>query len=104
MGTLTIKSRTIQTSYEYVNENVTVNGGYTQENATGNLRSINGSVVLKATGAQIGGFNGYRSGQTMVYNQSDVPFEQLTVFMTAIQEIEQEINGSESDNTEGGES
>ena len=34
----------------------------------------------------------------------DVPFEQLTVFMTAIQEIEQEINGSESDNTEGGES
>lgn len=112
MGTLTIKGRTLNTSYEYVNESVTVNGGFVQEDATGELRNINGSVILNTTGAQIGSFNGYRNGQTMVYNQSDVPFNHLLVFLTAIQEIEQEIsndngndnaNENDSGSSEGGE-
>ena len=101
MGNLTVKNRTLTTSYEYENETVKVNGSYNRNADSDGISNINGNVVLKADESPIGNFYGYKNGERHTYNQSDVPFEHLAVFMAAVQEIDNAINSSSS--SEGGE-
>ena len=65
MGKLTIKEQTNSATYEYVNDDVIVNGNFQKDGTTGNLKNINGTCYDNNDGdpgRYIGNFSGDMCG------------------------------------------
>lgn len=101
MGTFTVTSSTLSSSYEFSNESVMVEGSYTKDATTDTLQNVSGSVYLPAVGGRgeyIGNFNGYMRDGEVRYSLSEMSRRKSNMTWDAIDEIELNIIG-----TNGGE-
>lgn len=99
MGTFTITSSRLSTSYVYNDENIVVNGSFNKDMKTGNPGDINGSAYrTNADGSQgdyVGNFNGYVRGDETIYSMSEMSRRDSLKVWDAIDEIERMINENE---------
>ena len=98
MGTFTVTSSSLNSQYEYKDENVVVNGSYQKDAQTDTLQNISGSCYQAdgngEQGEYIGNFNGYlRSGEVR-YSLSEMSRRDSNLVWDAIDEIEQNILGT----------
>lgn len=103
MGTFTVTSSTLNDNYEYKDENVVVNGGYQKDSQTDTLQNISGSAYVNDNGEQgnyIGNFNGHVRDGEIRYSLSEMSRRNSNNVWDAIDEIEQNIIGTNSDNEE----
>ena len=93
MGNLTIKSQSLATQAEFVDatSGLTINVNYNQDNQTGDLKSINGTVYKTENMAYAGNFNGQPNGGEMEYSIRDMKSKDMSKVFDAIEEIEDQI-------------
>ena len=99
MGTITITSSTLNTSFNYKNDQLIINGTFQKDAKSGELQNINGSCYKPAPsgemGEYIGNFNGNMRDGEMRYSLSDMSRRNSILVLDAIDEIEQFINEGE---------
>lgn len=95
MGTITINSSTLNTQYNYKNDQIVINGNYQKDAKTGELQNINGSCYKPSPagemGEYIGNFNGNMRDGEMRYSLSEMSRTNSALVLDAIDEIEQFI-------------
>ena len=99
MSTFNITSSSMNNSYTYEDEYVTVQGNYTKDATNDTLQSVSGSVynVPAQQGQQgeyIGNFNGYMRDGEVKYSISEMSRKDANKVWDAIDEIEQNIIGT----------
>lgn len=101
MGNLTIKSQSLATQADYVDatSGLTINVSYNQDNTTGDLKSINGTIYKTDGMTYAGNFSGQPQGDEMEYSISGVKSKDMAKVFAAIEDIEELIDG-ENDNAE----
>ena len=97
MSKFNVVNSTLNTTYNFENENVVVNGSFQKDAQSGELQNISGTAYKpNAEGGQgqyIGNFNGRMQNGVMRYSLSDMTRQDTLVVLDAIDEIEQYING-----------
>lgn len=91
MSTFNITGSTLNTSYEYKDENIIVQGSFAKGGQSGNLQSIKGTAYRNVDGqmgGSIGFFNGYPSGEEITYDLSQMSRKDSNLVWDAIDEIE----------------
>ena len=94
MSEFIIKSETKNAQYEYKDTNIIVIGNYVKNAQTDKLTSIYGDCYRNVNGVQgdnFGYFNGYPSGDEMVYDLSQMKRADSNIVWDAIDDIEAEI-------------
>jgi hypothetical protein len=101
MGNLTIKSQSLATQADYVDatSGLTINVSYNQDNTTGDLKSINGTIYKTDGMTYAGNFSGQPQGDEMEYSISGVKSRDMAKVFAAIEDIEELIEG-ENNNAE----
>jgi hypothetical protein len=101
MGNLTIKSQSLATQADYVDatSGLTINVSYNQDNTTGDLKSINGTIYKTDGMTYAGNFSGQPQGGEMEYSISGVKSKDMAKVFAAIEDIEELIEG-ENNNAE----
>ena len=101
MGNLTIKSQSLATQADYVDatSGLTINVSYNQDNTTGDLKSINGTIYKTDGMTYAGNFNGQPKDDEMEYSISGVKSKDMAKVFAAIEDIEELIDG-ENNNAE----
>jgi hypothetical protein len=101
MGNLTIKSQSLATQADYVDatSGLTINVSYNQDNTTGDLKSINGTIYKTDGMTYAGNFSGQPQGGEMEYSISGVKSKDMAKVFAAIEDIEEQIEG-ENNNAE----
>ena len=101
MGNLTIKSQSLATQADYVDatSGLTINVSYNQDNTTGDLKSINGTIYKTDGMTYAGNFSGQPQGGEMEYSISGVKSKDMAKVFAAIEDIEELIDG-ENNNAE----
>ena len=101
MGNLTIKSQSLATQADYVDatSGLTINVSYNQDNTTGDLKSINGTIYKTDGITYAGNFSGQPQGDEMEYSVSGVKSKNMAKVFAAIEDIEELIEG-ENNNAE----
>ena len=101
MSTFNITNSAMNNSYNYKDENVTVQGSYTMDatQPTQQLQSVSGSVYKVTTqageqGEYIGNFNGYMRDGEVRYSISEMSRRNANITWDAIDEIEANITGA----------
>ena len=98
MSEFIIKSETKNAQYEYKDANIIVIGKYAKNAQTDVVTSIYGDCyrnVNGETGDHFGYFNGYPSGDEMVYDLSQMKRADSNIVWDAIDDIEAEIMPAE---------
>lgn len=105
MGTFAVINSTLNSSYNYTDELVVVNGGYEKDAQNDTLRSISGSVYRKTQDGQqgeiVGNFNGYPRNGKVKYSLSEMTHSDSDIVWNAIDGIEPHV--LPQTNGEGGE-
>lgn len=94
MSEFIIKSETKNAQYEYKNTSIIVQGNYVKNAQTDAITSIYGDCYRNVNGVQgdsFGYFNGYPSGDEMVYDLSQMKRADSNFVWDAIDDIEAEI-------------
>lgn len=107
MSTFNITSSSMNNSYNYVDENVNVQGNYTMDatQPVQTLVSVSGSVYNNPTkageqGEYIGNFNGYMRDGEVKYSISEMSRKDADKVWDAIDEIEAYILGENTNSEE----
>jgi hypothetical protein len=95
MGNLTIKSQILATQADYVDATIglTINVSYNQDNTTGDLKSINGTIYKTDGMTYAGNFSGQPQGDEVEYSVSGVKSKNMAKVFAAIEDIEELIKG-----------
>lgn len=94
MGTITINSSTLNTSFNYKNDQLIINGTFQKDAKSGELQNINGSCYLNngdTQGDYIGNFNGYPRNGEIRYDLTEMTRQDSNLVWNAIDAIEAEI-------------
>jgi len=97
-GTMTIKSSSISTTADYVNqeEGLTINLSYQEDAVTKTLKSLSGSVYKTADSSYAGNFNGtMQEGGDVEYSISGVKRKDMGVLFDCLTDIEEQIANKE---------
>ena len=99
MGTLTIKSQSPATQADYVDatSGLTINVSYNQDNTTGDLKSINGTIYKTDGMTYAGNFNGQPQDGEMEYSISGVKSKDMAKVFDAIEDIEEQITNKDAE-------
>mgnify|MGYP003434160021 CR=1 FL=1 len=102
MGNLTIKSQSLATQADYVDatSGLTINVSYNQDNTTGDLKSINGTIYKTDGMTYAGNFSGQPQGDEMEYSISGVKSRDMAKVFAAIEDIEELIEGENNNGEE----
>jgi hypothetical protein len=102
MGNLTIKSQSLATQADYVDatSGLTINVSYNQDNTTGDLKSINGTIYKTDGMTYAGNFSGQPQGGEMEYSISGVKSKDMAKVFAAIEDIEELIEGENNNGEE----
>ncbi len=105
MGTFNIISSTLNNQYTYTDENLIVNGNYTNDAKTNALQSIAGTCYRAlpegGMGDFVGNFNGYIRDGEIKYSVSEMSRKDSTLVWTAIGEIEPYVLGENQEENAG---
>ncbi len=96
MGQFTIKEQTNSATYEYINDDIIVNGNYQKDGTTGELKNINGTCYDNndgEPGRYIGNFSGYMRDGEVRYSISEMSRKDSNKVWDAIDEIEPYVMG-----------
>lgn len=97
MESFEIKSSTLNSNYEFKNDDVVVNGNFAKDATTDELENISGSVYRKDSegeqGEYIGNFNGYMRDGEIKYSLSEMSHADSNLVWAAIDAIESNILG-----------
>ena len=97
MGTFNVKSSTLNSQYDYNDENLVVNGSFAKDATSDQLQNISGSCYRKnAQGEQgdyVGNFNGNMRDGRLRYSLSEMTREDSMAVWDAIAEIENYVVG-----------
>lgn len=100
MSKFDITSSNLINQYNYENENVIVNGGYSSNPTNNELVNINGTAYRKNAngemGDYIGNFNGNANNGEVLYSLSEMSRNDSELVWDAIEDIESYITGSNS--------
>jgi len=95
MGTFAVINSTLNSSYNYTDELVVVNGNFTKDATNDTLQSISGSCYRKTEsgeqGEYIGNFNGYQREDGIKYSLSEMTRRDNNLVWNAIDGIEPHI-------------
>lgn len=97
MGTLVIKSSSLQRTAEYTDttSGLKIDLDYRINEQSTTLMSINGSIYKTDGNVYAGNFSGYIQNDTMEYSMSGVKLADMANVTAAIIDIESQINGQE---------
>jgi len=102
-----IKSQSLNTQFEYENDDLVINGSYGSNKQETEIQSINGSAHRKpdgdGNGEYIGNFTGTLNGGEMEYSMSKMSRRNANRMWEAIDGIEENINAGGNESQEGGE-
>lgn len=98
MGTFAIKSTTNNSQYEYKDEHIIVQGGFTKNGVTGDLEQINGSCYHLTPQGEMGDFFGnfngsVRGNNEIRYSTSEMSRQDANYMWGAIDAIEPHVIG-----------
>jgi len=95
MGTFAVINSTLNSSYNYTDESVVVNGNFSKDATNDTLQSISGSVYHKTEsgeqGEYIGNFNGYQREDGLKYSLSEMSRKDANKVWDAIDGIEPHV-------------
>ena len=98
MGTFNIISSTLNSMYEYKDENLIVNGNFAKDATNDTLQNVGGSCYrINAQGEQgeyVGNFNGYMRDGEIRYSLSEMTRKDSNDVWDAIDAIELNIIGT----------
>ena len=100
MGTLTVKSSTIQSAADYENKDVNIAMSLNYNTSTGviSLISINGSVTDTTNGKYLGNFNGNLVDGEIQYNFSGIKdLRKLGDIATCLEDIQEQIENPQTE-------
>ena len=100
MGTLTVKSSTIQSAADYENKDVNIAMSLNYNTSTGviSLISISGSVTDTTNGKYLGNFNGNAVDGEMQYNFSGIKnLRKLGDIATCLDDIQEQIENPQTE-------
>lgn len=99
MSTFNITSSTLNSSFAYENDNLSINGSFVQDAKTDELQNISGTAYKTAAegqqGTYVGNFNGRMVNGVMKYALSDMTLEDSMLVLDAIADIEKYIKDQE---------
>lgn len=105
MGTFNVTNSTLNSGYNYTDENIMVNGVYEKDAKNNTLRSISGTCYYKTQDGQqgevVGNFNGYPRDGKVKYSLSEMTHSDSDIVWNAIDGIEPHVLPQA--NVEGGE-
>lgn len=97
MSKFNITSSTLNSSFTYENENLSINGSFIQDAKTAELQNISGTAYKPngegQQGTFVGNFNGRMVNGVMKYAFSDMTLQDTMLVLDAIDDIEKYING-----------
>lgn len=97
MSKFNITSSTLNSSFTYENENLSINGSFIQDAKTAELQNISGTAYKPngegQQGTYVGNFNGRMVNGVMKYAFSDMTLQDTMLVLDAIDDIEKYING-----------
>lgn len=97
MSKFNITSSTLNSSFTYENENLSINGSFIQDAKTAELQNISGTAYKSngegQQGTYVGNFNGRMVNGVMKYAFSDMTLQDTMLVLDAIDDIEKYING-----------
>ena len=97
MSKFNITSSTLNSSFTYENENLSINGSFIQDAKTAELQNISGTACKPngegQQGTYVGNFNGRMVNGVMKYAFSDMTLQDTMLVLDAIDDIEKYING-----------
>ena len=97
MSKFNIISSTLNSSFAYENENLSINGSFIQDAKTAELQNISGTAYKPngegQQGTYVGNFNGRMVNGVMKYAFSDMTLQDTMLVLDAIDDIEKYING-----------
>ena len=97
MSKFNIISSTLNSSFAYENENLSINGSFIQDAKTAELQNISGTAYKPngegQQGTYVGNFNGRMVNGEMKYAFSDMTLQDTMLVLDAIDDIEKYING-----------
>lgn len=94
MSTFTITEAKVNKTYNYVNEDLVVQGTFQLDQETGALQSLNGScyrAVDGNAGDYVGNFTGYLRDDEIKYTMSEMSRKDSMLVWDAIDDIEANI-------------
>ena len=96
MGTLTIKSSSLNRTADYEAQGIKINLNYQIGDQNGELLNISGTIY---TGENVyaGNFSGTRRNDSIDYNISGVKLSDMPAINEALNDIETQINSSNQD-------
>ena len=98
MSKFAITSSTLNSSFTYENDNLSINGSFMQDAKTDELQTISGTAYKPAAEGQqgyyVGNFNGRMVNGQMKYTLSDMTIQDTVLVLGAIEDIEKYINGA----------
>lgn len=89
-----ITSSTLNSSFEYKNDSIIVQGSFSKDAKTDSLQSINGTCYRNNggnMGDNFGYFNGYPNGEEITYDLSQMKRADSNLTWDAIEDIETEV-------------
>lgn len=97
MSKFNITSSTLNSSFTYENENLSINGSFIQDAKTAELQNISGTAYKPngegQQGTYVGNFNGRMVNGVMKYAFSDMTLQDTMLVLDDIDDIEKYING-----------
>ena len=94
MSTINITSSKVDKTYTLENENISIQGSAVTDQASGELKNLQGNCYRAGQGgAYIGNFNGVMRDQEMHYSLSEMTRRDSSMVWDAIDEIESYILG-----------
>ena len=97
MSKFNITSSTLNSSFTYENENLSINGSFIQDAKTAELQNISGTAYKPngegQQGTYVGNFNGRMVNGVMKYAFSDMTLQDTMLVLDAIDDVEKYING-----------
>lgn len=98
MGTLTVKTRSLSIQADYVDatSGLTINVNYNEDAQTSTLKSINGTIYKTDGMTYAGNFSGQPQDGEMSYSISGVKSKDMGKVFAAIEDIEELIEGENS--------
>ena len=105
MGTFNVISSTLNSQYEYKDDNLVVNGNFAKDATTDTLQNVSGSCYrINAQGEQgeyVGNFNGNMRNGEIKYSVSEMSRKDSNLVWTAIGEIEPYVLGENQEENAG---
>ena len=95
MGTLTVKSKSLNTQAEYEGEGLKINVKISEDAIEGGLKSLNGNIYHSDDSTYAGNFDGNQQNGEIEYSMSSVKSKDMPAVIAALTELEQIISGQQ---------